>query len=653
VLKSKLKAIALGVAILGTGLLAVVKLAEQVYYPLLANQPLSGFVGLGDAPALANSTEWDLVASHDFVAYRFGALQGKSAEIDSMYYRNLSLMLGTYFNINSLEYWMADEAADNPAKILWEAVTADFLVYTTTGDTASITGNDPLFTLETKSAKATVVRIITDYVQEYGLDWILLDYCPNTVYTNEADGDNVDGPPDHNGNLLGYYSDGKDQETVLDAHSDFIDDLRESLPNNFLILASGDRGLFSGNFVSKLDGVYLKNFPSTYFASPGENYDYALDIDEDVNTTVTTIREVTRNKYYDGFGYVLMANSTIHGSARIMSAMHDGAVYIEEDLTDPDAPTVAATELDMGVPLERAVRADISGGFSLTRTYEDGNVSLTVKSNIVDSYVNGEIDYDDPGGASPPGRPANFSMDAYGNTTLDMSYDAVESADYYNIYRGLSSGEQAATPVGVSETTDYVDNVTNYAPSYYTVAAVVGDIVGPEATEIRGYANEWIHGEGDCLEARVVNLVLPDFGEGGIVGVDSGSIDFALIYDEAEEIFHIWNIPGEHLSWAGKYTEPGDATWLEHYTTTTFEPDEWERLPNLDLYDENYGITGNWAPQVFNYMGLWYMTYTSVDNQYGTGKEIQRIMMTTSEDLVTWTDGVVLLGENYGAPTSI
>lgn len=251
-----------------------------------------------------------------------------------------------------------------------------------------------------------------------------------------------------------------------------------------------------------------------------------------------------------------------------------------------------------------------------------------------------------------PAAPANLTVDDYASNSIEMSYDTVADTDYYNVYRGQTTGGQEPLPFTFSTSTSFNDVLAvNYEPYYYTVSATNSDgVEGAESTEEKYYANEWLHGgeqSGDCVSSRDVNLVTPNFGDPAVVGVDSGSVDFTFVHDESTGLNHIFQITGEFLYWQDQ-TSPGDVTHFEHYTSTTLEPDSWTRHPDIELQDANYAITNVWAPHCFQWLGKWYMSYTAIDNTVGSvGLAVQRIMMVESDDLMTWTDNTLLLGRGW------
>ncbi len=126
---------------------------------------------------------------------------------------------------------------------------------------------------------------------------------------------------------------------------------------------------------------------------------------------------------------------------------------------------------------------------------------------------------------------------------------------------------------------------------------------------------------------------------------DSGSVDFAFVYDDNTSLYHIIQIPGEfNNTWS---THP-DVAFFEHYTSLDLEV--WSRSPNIDMTLALYGEDSVWAPHVIKYDGTWYMFYTGVmlGVENASRDNIQRILLSTSADLFTWTTPTLVLnGDDF------
>lgn len=191
-------------------------------------------------------------------------------------------------------------------------------------------------------------------------------------------------------------------------------------------------------------------------------------------------------------------------------------------------------------------------------------------------------------------------------------------------------------------------NWQSQAPTY------ASDSVGPRKTMIpmettfgQTYTNTWT-----CDEpVASTKYIFPT----NTASTDSGSIDFSFVYDENTNIFHIIQIPGAFYDWGGRlidrnYTDynyqENRMAWFQHFTSTDLV--NWTKQPNINMYDSSYGKTNVWAPHIIKYGNIWYMFYTGTDATSGLSSHTERILLSTSSDLYTWSSPTLVLeGDDY------
>lgn len=91
---------------------------------------------------------------------------------------------------------------------------------------------------------------------------------------------------------------------------------------------------------------------------------------------------------------------------------------------------------------------------------------------------------------APPSAPGNLTATT-GNTQVSLGWNAVQGATSYLLYRGTTSGGQAATPVRtINNGTSVVDTgLTNGTKYYYKVAAANPGGIGPRSNEVWAIPN--------------------------------------------------------------------------------------------------------------------------------------------------------------------
>lgn len=246
-----------------------------------------------------------------------------------------------------------------------------------------------------------------------------------------------------------------------------------------------------------------------------------------------------------------------------------------------------------------------------------------------------------------PSTPTGLSVSDYTSSSISLGWNASAGTSYYNIARSQTT--ETETPLTTSSTTSLTDpTVRKYEPYYYKVNAVNSDLAASSySSEVSYYANDWTHGTTECSESTPLIFNPPDF-HAITDASDSGMVDFSFVYDDATSLYHIIGIDGQLLLWWNyNNTTTPNATQFVHYTSSDLV--NWTRKPNIPLYDSTYATTNVWAPHIVKYGSTWYMFYTGVV-QGPSGREnidnIQRIMLSTSTDLYTWTTGTVVLNGN-------
>jgi sucrose-6-phosphate hydrolase SacC (GH32 family) len=115
------------------------------------------------------------------------------------------------------------------------------------------------------------------------------------------------------------------------------------------------------------------------------------------------------------------------------------------------------------------------------------------------------------------------------------------------------------------------------------------------------------------------------------LGDSLGAVDHAIAIDADHRLHCFWT---RGIGWDNG---------LSFGHASSADLIEWELHPSITLASETHVIDRVWAPQVFQSDGRWQMYFTAVELAEPVSKNVQRIMVATSDDLFQWSGAELAL----------
>lgn len=331
--KSAIVVLVLLISLMGISLKSVRKIAEQ----LQPDTQLTAICKWGNAPAWS-PTAYDYFARYDFVALSPGAYPGST--MDSLRIRNGDIMLGMYFNVHTVAQWMERATPGSYPNRLWTQLAPHYLK-TTTGDTACVWLNNPLYDFTDPTVRVIALDILVPYVEANNFDWLFLDFfsvrLPDLkkfqlpIYSELEEGEwdfDQDGIP--------YLLDAGERQAVIEGEYAFMQELSEALPG-VLLIPNGDLAIYDPYFRTLTDGMFLEQFPWFFWGGESAHMENALD--PDYPFSLPTLVS-------PGY-YVFIEDEFNAGTYGIIAALFDGVVETKH-MKDVYPPL--PTELNFGKP---------------------------------------------------------------------------------------------------------------------------------------------------------------------------------------------------------------------------------------------------------------------------------------------------------------
>jgi fibronectin type 3 domain-containing protein/alpha-tubulin suppressor-like RCC1 family protein len=185
-----------------------------------------------------------------------------------------------------------------------------------------------------------------------------------------------------------------------------------------------------------------------------------------------------------------------------------------------------------------------------------GSKAITVVSPfVVSGLTNGTPYYFvvttvNPGGESPPSTEVNATpmlvsgvLAIAGNGEVSLTWNGIDTASSYNIYRGTQSGVTAGgQPFANVSTPAYVDKaVKNYTDYFYIVTAVISGVESTPSVQVSGTPVKWValatpsydgnYGLGITDDGRLWSWGSNQDGVLGLGSSVTGSVYFPTVVD--------------------------------------------------------------------------------------------------------------------------
>jgi hypothetical protein len=259
---------------------------------------------------------------------------------------------------------------------LW-AAGSRFLAKTTTGDTAAIYRNYPVYDFTDPEARASLIAELDRYVRKNELDWAMLDYCAVNLPDHRQGWPSNEGDLDLDADGVGYWDDKDEREMAREAWFEYIAELRMALPDGFLLIPNGDLALKADGFAALVDGCYVENFPHWFFGSQDPNYQNALD-----ENYPGSLHHLTAPQRWCREPGIVMLGNPEYQDWSALASLFDGVVVGYNQNGDPWPPVPEKREL--GAPFEpvrQQALPDSLAGYILERSFEYGRLHLTVQDN--------------------------------------------------------------------------------------------------------------------------------------------------------------------------------------------------------------------------------------------------------------------------------
>ena len=119
------------------------------------------------------------------------------------------------------------------------------------------------------------------------------------------------------------------------------------------------------------------------------------------------------------------------------------------------------------------------------------------------------------------------------------------------------------------------------------------------------------------------------------IGDSLGAVDHTIAVDAEHRLHCFWT---RGIGW-------NNGLSFGHASSTDLI--QWELHPSISLTSETHVIDRVWAPQVFHSDGQWQMYFTAVELAEPVSRNVQRIMVTTSDDLFDWSSAALALEPHH------
>jgi hypothetical protein len=392
--KSLLWMVTVGVALFGAGLFGAFQIAQQVYHEDYQD---TAFVKWGSAPR--PDSLWVVEKSqYDFLAFSPNAWDNESMQEarEELLKENLDIMLGSYIWAFNVPTW-AITAAENG----YEGFSTDFFraaepywAVTTEGDTATIWKDNPIFDVFNPECRTAVIQSMNTYIRRNHIDWMMLDFIsvpiPHLMYNENEIGD-----LDFDRDGIGHWVDLDEQQKLAEVWVDYIEEMRETFPQNFKIIPNGESAIKDPLFAKLVDGCYIEHFPEWFFGETSPNFNNAFDPEYP-----NSLWELSRSdRWYSSKYYVMIEDVYNRGTFGYIAKIFDNVVELKIQLNETTVPKMPI-EIDTGKPIGPPVL--LTNNQAIRRQFEKGTVQILKPFSKSISYEFSKIVVDTLG---HPGQP--------------------------------------------------------------------------------------------------------------------------------------------------------------------------------------------------------------------------------------------------------
>lgn len=253
----KVTALQRWLVVIGFGLTGIVGFTKW-YFGEDLNPELSAIVKLGSAP---NWTEEMLVeyAKRDFIATTPGTWTTEAVE--QLITRNPGIQLGSYFSVFVVQPWMEHAPVGTYGHTWWKALEP----YLLPGPVA-IYGQNWVWDVTNPDARTAAIAIAKEYVDEYHLTWLMLDFMADPL--PDLGGQGIERL-DFDRNKIVYWDDPAERQMIHRTWQTYLEELHEAMPyvqmipNGNLLMGPDP----CGECAALADGCYIEAFPNWFFGS--------------------------------------------------------------------------------------------------------------------------------------------------------------------------------------------------------------------------------------------------------------------------------------------------------------------------------------------------------------------------------------------------
>lgn len=300
----------------------------------------------GNAPVL-NAETYDYYAAYDYLGFTSTAFP--AAGLDSLRARNPDIKIGIYFSVHTAQMWTSRAQLGTYNRALWDALSPRYL-RTTTGDTACLWQNDPLYDFTDPAVRLAAVSLLTGFVNENGVDLVFLDFFSSTLpdlkkFQAPVYSANEEGEWDFDQNGIPYLQDTGERLAIIEAQFAYMRELSAALPATFLI-ANGNLAIMNPAFTQLLDGIFLEQFPWYNWGGEGPHMGNAMDPDYPNSLPQLVAREFRTSR-----GLVFIENEFNAPNYNVIAALFDNIVECRHMKGDVFPPMPQRLMLTMPAPV--------------------------------------------------------------------------------------------------------------------------------------------------------------------------------------------------------------------------------------------------------------------------------------------------------------
>ena len=152
---------------------------------------------------------------------------------------------------------------------LWTFLSKNLAV-TTTGDTASVWKNFPMYDVFNPAVRQGAANLLADYCEAEGITRVFLDYCSVPLVHYDLGFGGVSGELDLDRDGIAHRVDTDERDQLRDVWFAYIAVLRATLPQGTSLVANGRLAIRDSAFAAAVDGIYLEDFPRYFWPSRSE-----------------------------------------------------------------------------------------------------------------------------------------------------------------------------------------------------------------------------------------------------------------------------------------------------------------------------------------------------------------------------------------------